>query len=171
MANLLFSTFPVTNQSFYRAAKTFAIVNLMPIVPGHVLVVPNRVVPRLSDLDDEELGCLMRSLKRVGSVVEKAYGGDSLTVALQDGVAAGQTVPHVHFHIIPRKNEGDPFKDRNDMIYPEIERNERAIESRLNQGEPKTIQVDPSAGMKPRTQEDMEKEATWLRSFFTEENS
>lgn len=68
MSRLLFSTFEVTNQTFYRATKSFAIVNLKPIVPGRkcsnfqtcircfivvvdVLVVPTRPVPRLEDLE------------------------------------------------------------------------------------------------------------------------
>ena len=48
-----------------------------------VLVIPQRRVARLNDLDDGELACLMSSIRRVGGVIEKAYGADALTVACQ----------------------------------------------------------------------------------------
>jgi len=169
MTPLLFSTFEVTSQAFYRASLSYAIVNLKPIVPGHVLVIPNRRVPRLADLDDHELACLMRSIKRVGSVVQKVYGGDGLTIACQDGKAAGQSVAHVHFHLLPRKFEGDPFAEKNDEIYPALERNEAIIPSHLKaSSSPATshLKVDADEDRKPRTVKEMEEEATHLKEFF-----
>ncbi|KAG6333898.1 hypothetical protein ID866_5183 [Astraeus odoratus] len=70
-------------QVFYRAPLSYAIVNLKPIVPGHVLVIPTRVVPRLADLTGAELSSLITSVQTVGNVIEKVYGGDALTVACQ----------------------------------------------------------------------------------------
>ncbi|KAF8963910.1 diadenosine tetraphosphate asymmetrical hydrolase [Flammula alnicola] len=173
MTPLLFSTFEVTSQAFYRASKSYAIVNLKPIVPGHVLVIPSRPVPRLADLDDKELACLMQSVKRVGSVIEKVYGGDGLTIACQDGKAAGQTVPHVHFHLLPRKFQGDPFSEKNDEIYPELENNEGSLKSNLIASSPTHavhthLQVDADEDRKPRTVQEMEKEADYLKGFFRE---
>jgi bis(5'-adenosyl)-triphosphatase len=81
--SLLFSTIEVTKQVFYRSSLSFAIVNLKPIVPGHVLVVPSRPVARLSELKGDELSCLMQSVQSVGSVVERAYNADALTFACQ----------------------------------------------------------------------------------------
>ncbi|KAG0704412.1 hypothetical protein DFH29DRAFT_997709 [Suillus ampliporus] len=86
---LLFSTIEVTRQAFYRSTLSYAIVNLKPIVPGHVLVIPNRPVSRLTDLTTPELTSLITSVQNVGRVIEHAYGGDALTVACQDGKAAG----------------------------------------------------------------------------------
>ncbi|KAF8910010.1 HIT-like domain-containing protein [Gymnopilus junonius] len=169
MTPLLFSTFEVTSQAFYRASLSYAIVNLKPIVPGHVLVVPNRPVSRLADLDDKELACLMRSIRRVGSVIEKVYGGDSLTVACQDGKAAGQSVPHVHFHILPRKYQGDPFAGRNDEIYPVLEANEAKLSSDLRDASAvahQHLKVDADEERIPRTAQEMEEEASHLRTFF-----
>src|SRR5260221_13524955 len=51
----------------------------------------------------------------------------------QDGKSAGQTVPHVHFHILPRKLHGDLFGHRNDDIYPALEKNEISLRSRLGE--------------------------------------
>jgi bis(5'-adenosyl)-triphosphatase len=98
---LLFSTIDVSRQVFYRSALSFACVNLKPIVPGRmcissfyhedytghelldVLVISARPVPRIADLNASELASLMSSVQRVGTVIERAYGADALTVACQ----------------------------------------------------------------------------------------
>ncbi|KAJ8596295.1 HIT-like protein [Rhizopogon salebrosus TDB-379] len=172
---LLFSTIEVTRQAFYRTALSYAIVNLKPIVPGHVLVVPTRPVPRLTDLTTPELTSLIVSVQSVGRVIERAYGGDALTVACQDGKAAGQSIPHVHFHLLPRKYHGDFFSQKMDDIYPALEQSETSLPRDFhNLKSPNSIihhhalKVDADEDRLPRTLEEMEKEATWLRGFFTE---
>ncbi|KAI0003842.1 HIT-like protein [Russula compacta] len=172
---LFFSTFEVTRQSFHRTALAYAIVNLKPIVPGHVLVCSTRPVPRLADLRADELAELMRTVQHVGRVVERAYKADGLTVACQDGRASGQTVPHVHFHILPRRLRGDRFAgSKSDEVYPELEKQESALPQDLavapgthvGSGSPEPLRMDADAARKPRTLEDMEQEAKWLASFF-----
>ncbi|KAI0670093.1 HIT-like domain-containing protein [Trametes maxima] len=166
MSAVLFSSFDVTRQAFYRSRLTAAIVNLKPIVPGHVLVIPmaTRIVPRLADLKHDELTALMTSVQHVAKVIERVYGADGLTIACQDGKAAGQTVPHVHFHLLPRKLQGDPFA-RNDDVYPALERSEGGLPQALRQA-PQASHVDADEDRKPRTLSEMEKEARWLQSFF-----
>jgi bis(5'-adenosyl)-triphosphatase len=99
---------------FFQSALSAAFVNLKPIVPGHVLVVPKRSVPRENQLSDEESVDLWRSVRRVSAVIEKEYGAAAQNIAMQDGKQAGQSVPHVHFHILPRRS-GD--FENNDDIY------------------------------------------------------
>ncbi|KAJ6551711.1 diadenosine hydrolase [Mycena capillaripes] len=160
MPSLFFSTIEVTRQAFYRSSLSYAIVNLKPIVPGHVLVLPTRHVPRLADLSELELANLMRTVQQVGSVIERAYGADGLTVACQDGKAAGQTVPHVHFHLLPRKLAGDRFSGRNnDQVYPALEKAEAEMVAQ-------PLKVDADEDRVARTMEEMEKEANWLKAFF-----
>ncbi|KAG1828391.1 HIT-like domain-containing protein [Suillus variegatus] len=162
------------DKQFYRTALSYAIVNLKPIVPGHVLVIPNRPVPRLTDLTTAELTSLITSVQNVGRVVERAYGGDALTVACQDGKAAGQSIPHVHFHIMPRKYHGDYFSQRMDDIYPALEQSEADLPRDLQNIKVSSttvqhhqLKVDADEDRLPRTLEDMEQEATWLKGFFT----
>ncbi|KAJ7083612.1 diadenosine hydrolase [Mycena belliarum] len=162
MASLLFSTIDVTRQAFFRSSLTYAIVNLKPIVPGHVLVIPTRYVSRLAELSEPELFSLMRAVNQVGSVIERVYGADGLTVACQDGEAAGQTVPHVHFHILPRKLAGDRFSGQNnDLVYPALQKAEAEMAQ--------PFKVDADEDRAPRTMEEMVKEAAWLREFFPAE--
>ncbi|KAF9469669.1 HIT-like protein [Collybia nuda] len=150
--SLLFSTIEVTRQAFYRSSLSYAIVNLKPIVPGHL-----------------ELSSLMGSVQRVGKVIERAYGADALTIACQDGRAAGQSVPHVHFHLLPRKYTGDRFSGNNDEVYPALEENGESLSADLlkTQSEAREkFRVDADDDRHPRSMEDMEEEALWLKGFF-----
>ncbi|KAF1773732.1 P-loop containing nucleoside triphosphate hydrolase [Phytophthora cactorum] len=105
------------SQVFYESALSFALVNLKPIVPGHVLVVPKRPVARFEMLDVDEVSDLWTAAQLVGKQVEQYYGASSLTFAIQDGKEAGQTVKHVHIHVIPRIAQDF---ERNDDIYTEV---------------------------------------------------
>lgn len=84
---------------------------------GHVLFIPRRVVPRVADLTNEELSDLWSLANRCGPKLEHHFGADALTYAVQDGAAAGQTVPHTHIHCLPRRL-GD--FERNDAVYDEV---------------------------------------------------
>lgn len=88
-------------------------------------------------------------------------------------------MPHVHFHILPRKLEGDHFTN-NDDVYPVLEQAEGRLpeEFRSTQDNSQwaahtkddtSLKVDADKNRKPRTMEDMEKEAQWLKTFFTED--
>lgn len=91
-----------TRQVFYASEHCFAMVNLKPLVPGHVLVVSRRVVPQLSGLDEDEYADLWRAALAVAARVSEYHGKDAANLAVQDGRDAGQSVPHVHIHVLPR---------------------------------------------------------------------
>jgi bis(5'-adenosyl)-triphosphatase len=135
-----------STQIFHETPTTFALVNLKPVVPGHVLVCPRRVARKFTDLSDDEIGDLWRTVAAVQRVMERVYDTTSSTLAIQDGPLAGQSVPHVHVHVLPRR-EGD-FA-RNDDVYDELEK-WRALD-------------DDRA---PRTAEEMKSEADTLRVMF-----
>lgn len=93
----------------------------------------------------------------------------------QDGPTAGQSVPHVHIHLIPRKETDFPAGE-NDRIYPALEDSERRLGSVMaqqQQGETGTgagrgglLRVPKDSERVPRTEEEMEREAAWLAEFF-----
>ncbi|XP_019392263.1 PREDICTED: bis(5'-adenosyl)-triphosphatase isoform X2 [Crocodylus porosus] len=101
---------------FLKTELSFALVNRKPVVPGHVLVCPLRPAERFCDLRPDEVADLFRATQMVGNVVEKHFCGTSLTISIQDGPEAGQTVKHVHVHVLPRR-AGD--FSRNDSVYDE----------------------------------------------------
>ena len=85
-----------------------------PSAPGHLLVVPGRHVARLADLSPEELAALWSLAMAELAVLQSSC--DSVNVGINDGPEAGQTVPHVHFHLIPR-NRGDVADARGGVRY------------------------------------------------------
>ncbi|XP_065264346.1 bis(5'-adenosyl)-triphosphatase [Emys orbicularis] len=113
-----------------------------------VLVCPLRPVERFRDLRPEEVADLFQTTQMVGNVVEKHFCGTSLTISIQDGPEAGQTVKHVHVHVLPRK-VGD--FSRNDSVYDELERHDKGEED---------------TPVKWRSEDEMAAEAASLRKYF-----
>ena len=159
-----FASFDVTDQVFYRSAdgSCSAIVNLKPIVPGHVLVIPTTPYHRLSEIPTDNIATLFQSVQEISRGLEKVFNADALTVSIQDGEAAGQTVLHLHIHILPRK-KGDI--EPNDLIYEHLEQWGFDIQKLFNKD---TVHnVDADEDRKPRSRAEMHKEAAFLSSFFT----
>jgi histidine triad (HIT) family protein len=80
-----------------------AFMDLMPQAPGHVLVVPREAVAEIYDLSDAAGEACIRMVRRIASAVRAALHPEGMLIAQFNGAAAGQTVPHVHFHVIPRR--------------------------------------------------------------------
>ena len=142
-------------------AHSFALVNIKPLLPGHVLVSPRRIVPRLADLSHVEVTDLFLTVQRVGRVVERVYNASSLNVAIQDGPDAGQSVPHLHTHLIPRQKADLDGKGGSDAIYGMLEGEEGDVGMHLLEKSgrrPKFPAVD-DAQRKPRSDEEMAEEA------------
>ncbi|KAL1956120.1 hypothetical protein VTO42DRAFT_7639 [Malbranchea cinnamomea] len=184
---IYFGPFVVTSQVFYITTHCFAFVNLKPLLPGHVLVSPFRTVQRVSDLTPDETSDLFLTVRRVGRMVERVYTATSLNIAIQDGVDAGQTVPHVHAHIIPRRRSDLDARGGSDAIYEMLDGEEGNIARQLFEKEQKQIAeeeeeeqrqeerkrrgfpaVDNEA-RKPRTEEEMTAEAKMLAAEMEKE--
>lgn len=77
--------------------------DIRPVTPGHVLLIPRDHHETLSDVPDELAAHAGRLLPRVCRAVRRATGAEALNIIVNHGEAAGQTVLHVHWHIIPRR--------------------------------------------------------------------
>lgn len=86
----------------YEDAATLAIMDIMPQAAGHVLVLPKEAAAELFGLSEDSAAACIRTVKRVAAAVKQAMGAPGIMIAQFNGSAAGQTVPHVHFHIVPR---------------------------------------------------------------------
>jgi len=106
----------------HKTGLSLLFVNKKPVVPGHVLVSPLRNVKRLNDLSTEETTDLFSLVKQTETLLMRIYDTDSCTISIQDGPLAGQTISHLHVHLIPRK-END-FKE-NDDVYRELEKHDK----------------------------------------------
>ena len=76
--------------------------NRSPIVKGHLMIIPKRHAQRIEDWNAQELTELNDVILRVKSAFEQAYGTSDFVLVLQNGIKAGQTVHHSHFHVIPK---------------------------------------------------------------------
>lgn len=159
MKNFYFGPHNITaEQIFFNSKLSFGLVNLKPIVPGHVLVISKRVVHRFNSLTAPEVQDLFLSASLITKRIEKLYAAQSLTLTVQDGEFAGQSVPHVHLHLIPRFR-GDWLN--NDDIYKDIQQKEHEMAQELKN----QTRVD-NLTRPPRTNDDMNQEASILRPLF-----
>lgn len=163
---ILFGRFKISpSQIFHKSTHSFSMVNLRPIVLGHVLVVSNRVVPLMSDLEGDEYDDLWRTVRTVQKVLKQQYNCDSFNVAVQDGDGAGQSVPHVHAHILPRY-QGD--LERNDDIYDALE--SWAPRDEMATKKPK-LEVPDDSKRRDRTVEEMAEEASVYQSILESQSA
>lgn len=86
----------------YEDDAVLAFMDIFPQSPGHTLVVPKAPARNLLDLDDDALQAAMVRVKRIAKAVKAALNPDGIIITQFNGAPAGQTVFHIHFHIIPR---------------------------------------------------------------------
>jgi histidine triad (HIT) family protein len=92
----------------YEDANTLAFLDIFPFTRGHLLVIPKRHGARLTDLPFDDQMALLRALDDVCRRCERL--APDYNVAMNAGAGAGQIVFHVHFHVIPRYGETNPFR-------------------------------------------------------------
>jgi diadenosine tetraphosphate (Ap4A) HIT family hydrolase len=99
---------------------TLAFFDGYPVTEGHALVIPKRHMASVFDLPSDELAALWTQVSVVRKLLAENYGPDAFNIGVNDGAAAGQTVPHAHIHVIPRRN-GDVVDPRGGVrwIIPE----------------------------------------------------
>lgn len=91
------------NLVIIRGKHTFAIMNIFPYNSGHLMIVPNRHVPSITDLTDDESLEIMVNLRRMISALRKISHPDGFNIGSNIGRTAGAGIDqHVHFHIVPR---------------------------------------------------------------------
>jgi histidine triad (HIT) family protein len=90
----------------FEDAHTLAFLDIFPLCVGHTLVIPKEPAATLDALSDESAEALGRVLPRVARAVLMASGASAFNVLQNNGEAAHQAVFHVHFHIIPKHNDG-----------------------------------------------------------------
>ena len=114
---------------------TVAFLDANPLAAGHTLVIPRDHHERLADVPDDVAATLFSEVKQLTSRIETAVDADGLNVGINDGSAAGQEVPHVHVHLVPRFDGvgGAPIHavagDRPDLSDAELDEIADAIES------------------------------------------
>ena len=110
---------PKDHEVLETHALAVAIKDSFPLTRGHSLVVPRRHVASFFELTAEERVAIMELLDRARAALDEEYAPDAYNIGINDGAAAGQTVMHLHVHLIPRY-EGDTEDPRGGVrwIFP-----------------------------------------------------
>lgn len=92
----------ISSVKIYEDDKTFAFMDVMPEAEGHVLVIPKEGAENILDLSPEGMAAMMATTQKVAKAVDQALSPDGILLKQYNRAAAGQSVFHVHFHIVPR---------------------------------------------------------------------
>jgi len=91
----------------YEDEHVIAFLDINPVNPGHTLVVPKEEQPNLLESSEEDLHRVMAVIRKLAPVILRSVRASGFNVTSNTGEASGQSVPHTHFHIIPRyENDG-----------------------------------------------------------------
>ncbi|WP_435180600.1 HIT family protein [Halorussus sp. AFM4] len=96
----------IPSRTVFEDDTAMAFLDANPLAPGHTLVIPKEHYETLEETPEDVAAHVFGVLHRLNTAVEHAVDADATTVAFNNGEAAGQEVPHLHGHIIPRF-EGD----------------------------------------------------------------
>lgn len=121
--SFMFEKYPIDYRTiFYETEHCVAFTNIRCVVPGHVLVATKRLIPRVEDMTEVETRELFTAACKISKILDDFHGAKSTTITVQDGEFAGQTVKHVHCHVMPRK-PGD--FEHNDEIYIKLNEHDK----------------------------------------------
>jgi len=97
----------IPSNKVYEDDQTFAFLDIAPCNPGHTLVIPKEHYINIEEVPEELLEKVITSVKKVGAMIKDSLGAEGYTVQVNNDPVAGQVIPHLHLHIIPRhENDG-----------------------------------------------------------------
>lgn len=109
----------------YEDEETLAFLDIRPVNPGHTLVVPKTHVASLEEISARELQGLILTVKKIGQMLKTKLNIPGYNIVLNNDPVAGQEIPHLHFHVIPR-HPHDNLK-----LFPQAEQTVEAAENIL----------------------------------------
>lgn len=92
----------IPSTAVYEDDDFKAILDVNPAARGHVIILPKNHAANIYELPDEDTSKIMIVAKKIATAIEKAYHCDGVNILQNNGEAAGQTVFHLHVHVIPR---------------------------------------------------------------------
>ena len=101
------------SSKIYEDEDTLAFLDLFPVNKGHSLVISKEHYETIFDVPAESLAKISSVMKNVADAVKKGVNADGISIAQSNGKDAGQVIPHIHFHVMPR------FKDDGLKLWPQ----------------------------------------------------
>ena len=108
----------VPSYKVYEDDAVFAFLDVSPASEGHTLVASKKHFSRFTDMDAESVDSLFEAARKITAAVEKAFSADGSNIGINNGKVAGQEIPHVHVHIIPRR-KGDGGRGIKSIVWTE----------------------------------------------------
>jgi len=96
----------IPSYKVYEDEETLAFLDIKPVNPGHTLVVPKKHYQNIEEISETDLAAVLCTVKRIGRLLKDKLGVPGYNLNCNNDPVAGQIVPHLHFHVIPR-HEGD----------------------------------------------------------------
>jgi len=93
----------------YEDENTLAFLDIAPVNPGHTLIVPKKHYINMEEIPEDQLCQLAAVIKKIGKAVKDGLGAEGYNVTENNDPISGQIVPHLHFHVIPRR-QGDGLR-------------------------------------------------------------
>jgi histidine triad (HIT) family protein len=92
----------ITTDTVFEDEKTLAFLDANPLAKGHAIVIPRIHVSRFENLEKDVAEAVFHTVHRLTGPIQEAVNAPASTIAINNGPASGQEIPHVHVHIIPR---------------------------------------------------------------------
>ena len=102
----------------YEDEFSIAFADVRPSSEGHTIVIPKKHFAKFTDMSPENAASLFSSVNRVAKALEKTFSLPGINIGINNGKTAGQEIPHVHVHLIPRK-EGDGGGGMKSIVWTE----------------------------------------------------
>lgn len=119
----------------YEDDRVICFLDIAPLAPGHALVVPREHHTSITTLPGATAGHMMARAPRIAQALTRASGGDGFNLLLSNGACAGQVVPHVHLHLLPRcPEDGIVLPTRTAEYQSDARRDEILAEARRRLG-------------------------------------
>ncbi len=96
------ATGEIPANKIYENDDCLVFLDITPVNPGHALIIPKKHYGNLYELPDEILSKLAPIIKKTAIAVKRGVGAEGINIGMNNEAAAGQIVPHSHFHVIPR---------------------------------------------------------------------
>ena len=103
----------------YEDEHTLSFMDIMPSIEGHTLVIPKEAAVDIFDLSPDAAAAVIRTTQKVAKAVKRGLNCAGVMLVQLNGEAAGQSVPHLHFHIVPREHGLDLKLHGRSMVKPE----------------------------------------------------
>lgn len=112
----------ISAHKVYEDEYSLAFLDIKPVNAGHCLVIPKKHYQNIEEIGEEDLKHLIVAVKKVGSILKNKLSVSGYNVITNNDPVAGQIIPHIHFHVIPRiKNDGNNNWKQRDYNPGEVE--------------------------------------------------